>query len=294
MNAGKAGGSKNSLVRSIFKPPRSPNIGKPQRSPFNFKPLRQSPYNRPVRVLKNKLYTIREESPEQIVEVEDRKDAYQKDASFYKDFDIAELSDGDEGESSETSDFEGWDDESTLVAKFQENAPELSEREKLANLAYQLEGPMQARGALLKQYLAHTIAPAARKVKEVHTVLEQKVDVTFGVGVLSFDDSCKKIEQLSLRDEEDLKNLYIDTQRVVRELFRQLRDAYQKRDQLWNNLHDVVDRSAAKTSAIITALPVDLDETISAIEKKSKDMSKSGGIDGKAKQKLLRELLAEM
>ena len=43
------------------------------------------------------------------------------------------------------------------------------------------------RGAdnVCSHYLAHTIAPAARKVKEVHNVLEQKVDVPFGYAKTS-------------------------------------------------------------------------------------------------------------
>ena len=65
-------------------------------------------------------------------------------------------------------------------SKLSFSIPESTERERLANLADQLEGPMQARGATLKQYLAHTIAPAGKKVKEVHTALEQKFDLGFG------------------------------------------------------------------------------------------------------------------
>lgn len=57
---------------------------------------------------------------------------------------------------------------------------EQTEQDKLMELAHQLEGPMQARSEILKQCLAHTIAPAARKVKSVHSVLEEKFDVTFG------------------------------------------------------------------------------------------------------------------
>ena len=44
---------------------------------------------------------------------------------------------------------------------------------------------MEARAEYLRHYLAHTIAPAARKVKEVHNVLEQKVDVPFGYAKIS-------------------------------------------------------------------------------------------------------------
>lgn len=44
----------------------------------------------------------------------------------------------------------------------------------------------------------------------------------------------------------------------------------------------------------LATLPSDLDDAILSVEKKAKEMSKSGGMDGKAKQKLLRDLLAEM
>ena len=39
---------------------------------------------------------------------------------------------------------------------------------------------MEARGAALRQYLAHTIAPAARKVKEVHNKYDESVDIAYG------------------------------------------------------------------------------------------------------------------
>ena len=54
------------------------------------------------------------------------------------------------------------------------------EQTSLADLAYRLEGPMQANSDHLKQYLAHTLAPVARQVKDVHRNLDEKVDVGFG------------------------------------------------------------------------------------------------------------------
>lgn len=111
-------------------------------------------------------------------------------------------SDGDSGSSD--SEFEGWDDETTLVAKLQDkyaseissplyflynwfhSPPQQSDRDRLISLANDLEAPMQAKGKLLKQDLARTIAPVAKKVKEVHAALEQKVDVAFGWVLLVF------------------------------------------------------------------------------------------------------------
>jgi len=37
-----------------------------------------------------------------------------------------------------------------------------------------------------------------------------------------------------------------------------------------------------------------LDDAVALVDKKTKENSKSSGFDGKAKQKLLRELLADM
>ncbi|OCB84133.1 hypothetical protein A7U60_g8807 [Sanghuangporus baumii] len=269
---------------------------KQRNSPFKFKPTRDSPYKRPTLIPKSKLQTITEES-EELHEPEEPSNVrvMRKSAvitSFHEDFSMNEMSDGRKEESSDDSDYEGWDDETTLVAKFQENAPEISSREKLAELAYHLEGPMQIRADQLKQHLAHTLAPATRKVKEVHRSLEQKADVAFGVGVLSFDDSCKKIEQLSLHDEDEIKDAYMKTQRNVTEYFKQLKEAYQKRNQLWDQLREAVDKSASRTLASLATLPSEVDDAAASIEKKSKDISKSTGKDSKAK--LLRDLLAEI
>ncbi|KAL5490167.1 hypothetical protein ACEPAI_5000 [Sanghuangporus weigelae] len=279
-----------------IRPLCSSDVEKQKKSPFKFKSIRDSPYKRPTLIPKSKLQTITEES-EELYEPEEPSNAHVMrklagNTSFHEDFSMNEMSDGGKEESSDDSDYEGWDDETTLVAKFQENAPEISSREKLAELAYQLEGPMQTRADQLKQHLAHTLAPATRKVKEVHKSLEQKADVAFGVGVLSFDESCKKIEQLSLRDEDEIKDAYMKTQRNVTEYFKQLKEAYQKRNQLWDQLREAVDKSASRTLASLATLPSEVDDAAASIEKKSKDVSKSTGKDSKAK--LLRDLLAEM
>lgn len=50
--------------------------------------------------------------------------------------------------------------------------------------------------------------------------------------------------------------------------------------------------SASKTLASLSALPSEIDDVVATVEKKAKDVSKSGGKDNKAK--LLRDLLAEI
>jgi len=50
----------------------------------------------------------------------------------------------------------------------------------------------------------------------------------------------------------------------------------------------------SKCKASLSSLTAELDDAVALVDKKTKESSKSGGFDGKAKQKLLRELLADM
>ena len=99
-------------------------VGTPiQRKPFKFKPLRESPYKRPDFGIKSNLQTIDEEpfedehlSTAKSIRFEHKHepltDTTMKDISF------CDLSGKELDDSSDGSDFEGWDDETTLVAKF--------------------------------------------------------------------------------------------------------------------------------------------------------------------------------
>lgn len=118
---------------TVFKAPHSPINARAQNSPFRLKQgkVYTTPRNPPgsISVLKeNKggLHTIREESPEPDVPVSGKNRhacASSGNVSFFcRDLESSQNSDGAGEESSseiDSSDFEGWDDETTLVAKFQ-------------------------------------------------------------------------------------------------------------------------------------------------------------------------------
>lgn len=101
-------------------------------------------------------------------------------------------------------------------------------------LVDQLKGPMAAQGTALKQYLKDTLIPAISNIKATHDQLDEKglfsprymrvfrirthvivatvVDVAFGAGILTFDEVCKKVERIALRDEDELKTARADSQ----------------------------------------------------------------------------------
>lgn len=38
------------------------------------------------------------------------------------------------------------------------------------------------------------------------------VDLAFGTGLLTFDEVCKKVEAMAIRDEDELRTAYVDCQ----------------------------------------------------------------------------------
>lgn len=103
----------------MFKQPRSPDVfgPNPTRKPVrNVTQVRNSPYNRPLLAPKHKLTPVPEETPEE----DDADSTY--DSNFFNDLEAGAFSDNDDGEDSSDvdTDFEGWDDENTLVARLQD------------------------------------------------------------------------------------------------------------------------------------------------------------------------------
>ncbi|CDO70023.1 hypothetical protein BN946_scf184354.g25 [Trametes cinnabarina] len=141
-------------------------------------------------------------------------------------------------------DMSGWDDESTLVAMFQDRrvSPEKDADEEMLEMVEQLKEPMAAQGSALKQYLADTVLPAYSHIKDVHAVLEDKVDLEFGAGLLTFDEVCKKVERIALKDEDEIRTAHAQSQRTIAQTIAELEEAYERRKQLWSGLEEEVER----------------------------------------------------
>ncbi|KAI0351488.1 hypothetical protein OH77DRAFT_1506466 [Trametes cingulata] len=192
----------------------------------------------------------------------------------------------------EDVDMSAWDDESTLVAMLQDNSPEQDEEDQILEMVQQLKTAMAAQGTALKQYLADTVLPAYSHVKDVHGVLEDKVDVQFGAGLLTFDEVCKKVERIALKDEDEIQAAHTQSQRVIVDTVSELEQAYGRRKALWSALQEEVDRCADRATAALDALPGDLEQTIASLDKKSKAMEKDNSAANN--QKMLRGLLEKL
>ena len=121
-----------------------------------------------------------------------------------------------------------------MLRKYVRSTSEQDEEEQLIALIESLKGPMAAQGASLKQYMKDAFLPAYNGIKSAHGVLEEKgewfgdymrlidynsmrlahfaVDLAFGAGLLTFDEVCKKVERIALRDEDELRSAHAQAQ----------------------------------------------------------------------------------
>ncbi|KAI0647569.1 hypothetical protein C8Q79DRAFT_907113 [Trametes meyenii] len=198
----------------------------------------------------------------------------------------------------EDADMSGWDDESTLVAMLQDRqgscaaSPEEDENDQLLELVQKLKAPMAAQSAALKKYLADTVLPAYMHVKGVHQNLEDKVDLEFGAGLLTFDEVCKKVERIALKDEDEIRTVHTQSQRTIAKTLAEIEQAYEQRRQLWTAFQDEFNQCASRATAVLDALPTDVEQTIALLEKKCKALEKDTG--AASNQKLLRGLLEKL
>ncbi|KAI0807933.1 hypothetical protein C8Q74DRAFT_1363381 [Fomes fomentarius] len=185
-----------------------------------------------------------------------------------------------------------WDDETTLVAMLQEDTEEEDEEEQLMALVEQLKSPMTAQGGMLKQYLKDTLLPAYNNIKATHGKLDDKVDLAFGAGLLTFDEVCKKVERIALRDEDELKTAQAESKRNIAKTLEELERAYDRRKELWRTLEEELDRCATRATGALETLSADVEQTIALLEKKSKVMDKESA--SSVNQKMLRGLLEKL
>ena len=57
-----------------------------------------------------------------------------------------------------------------------------------------------------------TVVPAAKQIKLTHVTLETKLDVPFEAGLLEFSDASRTMENLAIREEDELNIAYAKSQ----------------------------------------------------------------------------------
>jgi hypothetical protein len=79
----------------------------------------------------------------------------------------------------------------------------------MISLANKLKVPFASQNKLLKEFVLQTYAPAAKRIKDVHATLEEKVDPALTEGICTVDDAFKEMEAEAITEEEDFKTAYM-------------------------------------------------------------------------------------
>lgn len=128
----------------------------------------------------------------------------------------------------------------------------------MISLANQLKAPFAAQQKHLKEFVLQTYAPAAKRIKDVHSALDDKIDPALTEGICTFDDACKEMEAEAITEEGDFKAAYKEfkvgkhatntktaleplLQNNVKNLFTQLEQAYAHRARLWTEFEADID-----------------------------------------------------
>jgi hypothetical protein len=128
----------------------------------------------------------------------------------------------------------------------------------MIGLAHKLKGPMASQSVHHKKYFAEVLVPTANLMREAGTILDEQVDITFGEGIIAFDDACKMMERMLMQDDDALVTAYrnsqvcptlsfdcaydlimmITVQTNIKALFTELERSYSHRNKLLNNMRE--------------------------------------------------------
>ncbi|KAJ3836457.1 hypothetical protein EV361DRAFT_803852, partial [Lentinula raphanica] len=203
-----------------------------------------------------------------------------------------------------------WEDEKTLVSDLLHTGNEQdSEYVKINSLADSIQAAFSVQSQDLLDDIADTLVPAVNCVKHGHQVLNNQVDDSFAVGILEFDEACKKLEAITITSHNELKKAYRVSQARNQEMLKQLEEAYARRDKLWADFEAALDEIREYTAYFyfircddlfllyllvtpamesVKSLPSRMERTIATLEKQSKQIGKDGG----SKEKYLKGLLS--
>ncbi|TFK42343.1 hypothetical protein BDQ12DRAFT_676038 [Crucibulum laeve] len=199
---------------------------------------------------------------------------------------------GDESVSEEEDSFFHWEEESTLFSDLMDDNPYESDDGKLGALVDSLRAPFDEQGVQLKKEIAEAFVPTVNHVKARYEELHEQVDVPFGKGLFLFNKACKDMELAALKEQDELKSAHIASQKRIDELFKQLKEEYARRDQLWIDFEQELNELVEPVLETIQETPAKIERTIANFEKQSKTLEEEAKpvLDEKKLKELLKKL----
>ncbi|KAG5653709.1 hypothetical protein H0H81_011289 [Sphagnurus paluster] len=199
-----------------------------------------------------------------------------------------------------------WEEESTLFSDLLDSpCVFFSQIARLSDRAYRDKEPKQhelnalvnslqpsfdRRGRELKKEIAETLVPTVNRVKGLYRKIDTDVDRGIGKGIIFFNDACKELEALAIRDHDELKELRKIAQCNIEILFGQLAEAYKTREHLWIEFEKAMEAIVNPTIERLKALPSNIEHLITGLEKQARNLEKD---DTNAAEKKIKGLLGK-
>ncbi|KAF8921019.1 hypothetical protein CPB85DRAFT_1268969 [Mucidula mucida] len=186
-----------------------------------------------------------------------------------------------------------WEDERTLIADLlHEDAEEdESDDEKLVQLVDSIQTSFSQHSKALLGDVADTLVPAVNHVRQAHHILNERVDRDYGAGILDFNEACVKMERLTIAEYEEVHNTYEASKKRIADLRRDLKDAYSRREQLWEDFEKNFDTILQPGFDILQELPAQMERAIADVDKQSKKMHKNDTGSDKTIKDILTKLI---
>ncbi|KAK7054647.1 hypothetical protein VNI00_003110 [Paramarasmius palmivorus] len=161
----------------------------------------------------------------------------------------------------------------------------------MSSLAESIQDAFSNHSKELLDDIADTLVPAVNRVKHAHEVLNKEIDGTMKKGLEAFEEGCLKMEDATLGDYDKVVEAYCQAQERIKNLFKQLKEAYARRDQLWVDFEAALDETINPTIETLKNLPAELERTITNSEKQSKQLAQK---DNGSTEKVLKGLLSKL
>ncbi|KAG6910291.1 hypothetical protein DXG01_011688 [Tephrocybe rancida] len=200
---------------------------------------------------------------------------------------------GDDNQDDDEKSLFIWEEESTLFSDLLDASSSEPEDHGYDDLVDALQPAFDERGRELKREIAETLVPTVNRVKGLYERISTNVDEGFGRGIIIFNNACKELEALAMRDEDEIKDAWAQLQRSNKELFAQLKDAYTTRERLWSGFEKELKETVEPTLEALRAVPANVECIIGNLEKQARQLEKDDVGAVSAAEKKIKGLLAK-
>ncbi|KAG6868684.1 hypothetical protein C0993_011914 [Termitomyces sp. T159_Od127] len=206
---------------------------------------------------------------------------------------VPQSDDDEQGSEDNENSLFHWESESTLFGDLLDASASEPEDDKYDELVNSLQPAFNDGGRELKREIADKLVPTVNRIKDLYRQIDSKVDDSFAKGIITFNNGCKELEILAMRDEDDIKDALTQFKVKTDELLYQLTGAYAARNKIWADFEQAIQANVEPTLEMLRDLPASIERSIGNLEKEARTLEKEDINVLSAVEKKIQKLLAK-